>query len=123
MKLGAITNSWREHLESASIESLVAQAAERGAMHIELRQTCLGDCETGEGNDWQPNIANLKRWWRGIPVCRSTWRWRIRACRRRRSRSRRCSKRCWTLPCCVAGCATPANGGPVAVRFAVGDAG
>ena len=60
MKLGAITNSWREHLESESIESLVGQAAERGAMHIELRQTCLGDCETGEGDDWQPNIANLK---------------------------------------------------------------
>ncbi len=60
MKLGAITNSWREHLESESIESLVAQAAERGAMHIELRQTCLGDCETGEGDNWQPNIANLK---------------------------------------------------------------
>ncbi len=60
MKLGAITNSWREHLESESIESLVAQAAARGAMHIELRQTCLGDCETGEDDDWQPNIDNLK---------------------------------------------------------------
>ena len=53
MKLGAITNSWREHLESESIESLVGQAAARGAMHIELRQTCLGDCETGEGDDWR----------------------------------------------------------------------
>ena len=60
MKLGAITNSWREHLESESIESLVGQAAARGAMHIELRQTCLGDCETGEGDDWRPNIGNLK---------------------------------------------------------------
>ena len=60
MKLGAITNSWREHLESESIESLVGQAAVRGAMHIELRQTCLGDCETGEGDGWQPNIGNLK---------------------------------------------------------------
>lgn len=60
MKFGAITNSWRERLESESIRSLVGQAAERGAMHIELRQTCLGDCETGEGDDWQPNIDNLK---------------------------------------------------------------
>ncbi len=60
MRLGAITNSWREHLESESIESLVGQAAKRGAMHVELRQTCLGDCETGEGDDWRPNIANLK---------------------------------------------------------------
>lgn len=60
MKLGAITNSWREHLESEGIESLVGQAAERGAMHIELRQTCLGDCESGEGDDWRPNIDGLK---------------------------------------------------------------
>ena len=60
MKLGAITNSWREHLEDESIEALVGQAAARGAMHIELRQTCLGDCEMGEGDDWQPNIDNLK---------------------------------------------------------------
>ena len=59
MKLGAITNSWREHLESESIGALVGQAAERGAMHIELRQTCLGDCETGEGDRWRPNIEGL----------------------------------------------------------------
>lgn len=60
MKLGAITNSWREHLESDSIESLVGQAAACGAMHIELRQTCLGDCETGNGDGWRPNIDGLK---------------------------------------------------------------
>ena len=60
MKLGAITNSWREHLESEPIASLVGEAATRGAMHIELRQTCLGDCESGEGDDWQPNMDNLK---------------------------------------------------------------
>ena len=60
MKLGAITNSWRAHLTRESIESLVRQAAERGAMHIELRQTCLGDCETGEGDDWRPNIDGLR---------------------------------------------------------------
>ena len=60
MKLGAISNSWRVHLESESIESLVGQAAARGAMHIELRQTCLGECETGEGDEWQPQIDNLK---------------------------------------------------------------
>ena len=60
MKLGAITNSWRERLENESVESLVGQAAERGAAHIELRQTCLAACESGEGDDWQPNIGNLK---------------------------------------------------------------
>ena len=60
IKLGAITNSWREHLESESVVNLVGQAAERGAMHIELRQTCLGDCEAGEGDDWRPNIDGLR---------------------------------------------------------------
>ena len=60
MKLGAITNSWREHLARESIESLVGQAAERGAMHVEMRQTCLGNCETGEGDDWRPDIDGLK---------------------------------------------------------------
>ncbi len=60
MKLGAITNSWREHLARESIESLVGQAADRGALHVELRQTCLGDCEIGEGDDWRPNIEGLK---------------------------------------------------------------
>ena len=60
MKLGAITNSWREHLARESIEALVDRAAERGAAHVELRQTCLGDCETGEGDGWRPNIEGLK---------------------------------------------------------------
>ena len=60
MKLGAITNSWREHLARESIEALMEQAAACGAMHVELRQTCLGDCETGEGDGWRPNIDGLK---------------------------------------------------------------
>ena len=69
MKLGAITNSWREHsLESESIESLVGQAAERwrtrGRCTLMLRQTCLGDCETNQlrdvGDDWRPNIDGLR---------------------------------------------------------------
>ena len=59
MKFGAITNSWREHLASASIEALVGEAAAHGAQHIELRQTCLGECESGEGDAWRPNIAKL----------------------------------------------------------------
>ena len=61
MKLGAITNSWRDKLDGgANIAALIDAAAERGARHIELRQTCLGDCESGEGNDWRPDIAKLK---------------------------------------------------------------
>lgn len=60
MKFGAITNSWRERLASASIEALVGEAAARGAQHIELRQTCLAECEIGEGDAWRPNIAKLR---------------------------------------------------------------
>lgn len=60
MKFGAITNSWRERLASTSIEALVGEAAARGAQHIELRQTCLGECESGEGDAWRPDIPKLR---------------------------------------------------------------
>lgn len=60
MIFGAITNSWRQHLESHDLYSLVKEAESRGAKHIELRQTCLGDCETGEGTEWRPVAANLQ---------------------------------------------------------------
>ena len=33
---------------------------ERGAKHIELRQTCLGECEEGTGDAWRPNLDQLK---------------------------------------------------------------
>ena len=59
MRFGAITNSWREFLKSESVTTLVAKAQDRGAQHIELRQTCLGDCETGEGESWRPIASNL----------------------------------------------------------------
>ncbi|MDA0770958.1 MAG: TIM barrel protein [Chloroflexi bacterium] len=60
MIYGAITNSWRQHLADHDLTSLVAEAKGRGAKHIELRQTCLGDCETGEGENWRPVMANLQ---------------------------------------------------------------
>lgn len=60
MIYGAITNSWRQHLVDQELPGLVAEAQQRGAKHIELRQTCLGACETGEGEEWRPVIANLK---------------------------------------------------------------
>lgn len=60
MIYGAITNSWRQHLADQDLPGLVADARERGAKHIELRQTCLGDCETGEGEDWRPDMARLE---------------------------------------------------------------
>lgn len=60
MIFGAITNSWRLQLEGHDLAILVKEARDRGARHIELRQTCLGDCETGQGDDWRPVIANLQ---------------------------------------------------------------
>ena len=59
MKFGAITNSWRNLLDDRDLTSLVDEAKSKGAKHIELRQTCLGDCETGEGADWRPVLTEL----------------------------------------------------------------
>ena len=42
------------------INDLVAEAKARGAKHIELRQTCLGDCESGEGDAWRPVLPRLQ---------------------------------------------------------------
>ena len=59
MIFGAITNSWRMQLESEELLALIGQAKSRGARHIELRQTCLGSCETGEGDAWRPSMDGL----------------------------------------------------------------
>ena len=67
MKLGAITNSWREQLGREDIGALVGEAQARGARHVELRQTCLGDCESGEGEEWQPDIGRLEALVAGYP--------------------------------------------------------
>ena len=60
MIFGAITNSWKLHLESIQVKDLVGKAVEKGAGHIELRQSALGDCETGEGEGWRPVMEHLK---------------------------------------------------------------
>ncbi len=60
MIFGAITNSWREQLADQDLPTLVREAADRGARHIELRQTCLADCETGSGEEWRPELSRLK---------------------------------------------------------------
>jgi len=60
MIYGAITNSWREQLPSSTVKELVGVAVEKGAKHIELRQTCLGECEEGAGDDWRPNLGQLQ---------------------------------------------------------------
>ena len=59
MILGAITNSWRLQLADRSLAELVSLAEARGARHIELRQTCLGACESGEGDYWRPSLSGL----------------------------------------------------------------
>lgn len=59
MIYGAITNSWRNQLGDADLEDLIAEARERGAQHVELRQTCLAAAETGEGDEWRPNLEAL----------------------------------------------------------------
>ena len=60
MIFGAITNSWRRQLEKQALVDLVGQAESRGARHIELRQTCLGECESGEGDSWRPSLPGLR---------------------------------------------------------------
>ncbi len=67
MIFGAITNSWREQLPSHSVMELVGQAVQKGAKHIELRQTCLGECEEGAGDDWRPNLDRLQEVVRAYP--------------------------------------------------------
>ena len=59
MIYGAITNSWRNQLGDAELGDLIAEAKERGARHIELRQTCLAAAESGAGDDWRPNLEAL----------------------------------------------------------------
>ena len=60
MIFGAITNSWRQHLEGHDLVTLVSEARTRGSRHIELRQTCLGECETGQGESWRPVLPRLQ---------------------------------------------------------------
>ena len=68
MIFGAITNSWREQLPSHTVKELVGTAAGKGAKHIELRQTCLGECEEGTGEDWRPNLDRLQEVVRAYPA-------------------------------------------------------
>ena len=56
---GAITNSWRNQLEDTDLSDLIAAARDYGARHVELRQTCLGRAESGEGQEWRPNLEVL----------------------------------------------------------------
>ncbi|PKB78260.1 MAG: hypothetical protein BZY88_19360 [SAR202 cluster bacterium Io17-Chloro-G9] len=60
MKFGAITNSWRLQLADQDLIPLVEKAQSLAAQHVELRQTCLGACETGENQEWRPVLPKLQ---------------------------------------------------------------
>jgi sugar phosphate isomerase/epimerase len=60
MIFGAITNSWRRQLDGQDLAGLIKEAQAHGARHIELRQTCLGDYERGEGEHWRPVLSRLE---------------------------------------------------------------
>ena len=57
---GAISNSWRIQLADQDLSDLVEQAQSQGAQHVELRQTCLGNYETGEGDDWRLGFPRMQ---------------------------------------------------------------
>ena len=67
MIFGAITNSWRRQLDGQDLTVLVKEAQARGARHIELRQTCLGHCESGEGEHWRPVLSRLEALVQEVP--------------------------------------------------------
>lgn len=60
MILGAISNSWKLQLAHHDLKELVHEAQSRGARHIELRQTCMGDYEAGQGEAWRPVMPRLR---------------------------------------------------------------
>ena len=67
MKIGAITNSFGIQIDGDNLVDLVRNARDRGSKHIELRQTFLGDCETGTGDGWRPVICKLRMLVSGFP--------------------------------------------------------
>lgn len=67
MILGAISNSWKLQLSNNDLQKLVQDARTRGAVHIELRQTCMGSYETGQGDAWRPAIQRLAKMANGFP--------------------------------------------------------
>lgn len=68
MIIGAITNSWREQLPTLDLPRMIERARRRGASHIELRQTFLGQYEDGGGDEWRPVTDKLARLARTFPV-------------------------------------------------------
>ena len=59
MKVGVITNSWGIQLQNNNLTELVTRARNIGAKHVELRQTFLGELETGTDEKWRPVVKNF----------------------------------------------------------------
>ena len=68
MILGAITNSWGEQILTTDLPRLVERARRRGAAHIELRQTYMGQYEDGADESWRPVMDKLTRLVRTFPI-------------------------------------------------------
>ncbi|MDA0733303.1 MAG: TIM barrel protein [Chloroflexi bacterium] len=54
-------------MANQDLADLVKQAQEQGSGHVELRQTCLGAYEQGEGNDWRPVLSKMQTLVDGFP--------------------------------------------------------
>lgn len=67
MILGAISNSWKLQLANHDLKVLVQEVQTLGVGHIELRQSFLGDYETGEGQAWRPVLQNLAQMAKDFP--------------------------------------------------------
>ena len=67
MKIGAITNSFGVQIDGGNLPDLVRDARDCGSKHIELRQSFLGDCETGTAGGWRPVIGKLRALVDGFP--------------------------------------------------------
>ena len=67
MILGAITNSWGEHIYGIDLPRLIERVRRRGASHVELRQTYLGQYEEGAGDEWRPMVDKMARLSRTFP--------------------------------------------------------
>ena len=60
MKVGVITNSWGIQLQDNDLVELVTRALSIGAKHVELRQSFLGNLETGTDDEWRPVVKYFK---------------------------------------------------------------
>ena len=67
MKLGLVSNCWQHLLQAGdSLESLCQQALDAGLTYVELRQTCLGNCEDADHQPKPDALGKLADQVRGM---------------------------------------------------------